>query len=162
MPFIRQEIELVRALDPIRPITTTDSGELSLWKDFGRNVDALGISVYRVVQSPAFGIWRYWFVPPYLYYRKSILVKPMGVRNIYVSEFQMEPWSDKPILETPIDEQMKSFDVAQMRSNFNFAERMQISPIDFWGIEWWYWMKEKQGHSEFWEEAREFFTKNPL
>ena len=157
-PLIRQEIELVHALDPTRPVVTTDSGELSLWTDFGRSVDALGISVYRVVQSPTFGIWRYWFVPPYLYFRKSLLVKPMGVRNVYVSEFQMEPWSNKPILETPLDEQMKSFDTSQMRSNFNFAEQMQISPIDFWGVEWWYWMKEKQGHPEFWEEAKEFFT----
>ncbi|MBI4138813.1 beta-galactosidase [Candidatus Uhrbacteria bacterium] len=154
--FIRQEIELARALDPTRPVVTTDSGELSLWATFGREVDALGVSVYRVVQSPIFGIWRYWFVPPYLYERKALLLKPFGVRKVYVSEFQMEPWSNRRLPDTPLDEQFKTFDLAQMRSNFRFAERMHLSPVDFWGIEWWYWMKETQGHPEFWEEAKRF------
>lgn len=157
--FLEQEAQFVRSLDPTRKITTTDSGELSSWTSFGSSVDALGVSVYRVVRNPfldGFNI-RYWFVPPYLYARKAALLRPLGVKQIYVSEFQMEPWSNRPLLETPVDDQLTSIDLKQMRSNFSFAERMEVPAVDFWGIEWWEWMKEQQGHPEFVDEARRFF-----
>ncbi|MBU1032972.1 MAG: beta-galactosidase [Patescibacteria group bacterium] len=157
--FIRQEVGLVRTLDPDRPVVTTDSGELSLWITFGTLVDKLGVSTYRVVKMSNGWIFRYSFMPPYFYQRKAMLAKMFGVKNVYVSEFQMEPWSNIPLTETPIDEQLKTMDIEQMQSNFLFAEQMHLSPIDFWGMEWWYWMKEKKNHPEFWEEAKSFYQR---
>ncbi|MFA5935339.1 MAG: beta-galactosidase [Patescibacteria group bacterium] len=157
--FHAQEVDLVRSLDGTRPVVTTDSGELSLWTTFGRSVDALGISVYRVVQNPTIGIWRYWFIPPSFYRRKAQILQPFGVHTIYVSEFQMEPWSNKPLPQTPVEDQMKTFNLAQMKKNIAYAKRMGISPIDFWGVEWWYWMKEKREHPEFWEMAKTIYQK---
>ncbi|MBU0540328.1 hypothetical protein KKC31_01540, partial [Patescibacteria group bacterium] len=154
--FLVSEIALVKGLDPTRPVVTTDSGELSTWMDFGKNVDALGVSVYRVVKNPYFGIWRYWFVPPFSYQRKALLTSLFGIKKVFISEFQMEPWSNEPLPQTPLDEQFKTFDVEQMRANFDFAKRARLSPVYFWGLEWWYWMKENQGHPEFWDEARGF------
>ncbi|MCI0479297.1 beta-galactosidase [Candidatus Uhrbacteria bacterium] len=156
MLFLRKEIDFVRSLDPTRPVMTTDSGELSAWLTFGKTVDRLGVSVYRVVRNPIIGTWRYVFIPPWFYQRKAMIVSIFGVRGIYVSEFQMEPWSNRPLTETPIEDQFDTMDIGQMRKNFGFAERMGLSPIDFWGVEWWYWMKE-QGHPEFWEEAKAFY-----
>lgn len=157
--FIRRETEFVRGLDPKRPVYTTDSGELSLWLTLGVFVDRLGISVYRVVRNPILGNlnFRYWFVPPYLYKRKAILLRPLGVKELYVSEFQMEPWSNKALQDTPVADQLTSMDVTQMRKNFSFAERMGLDAVDFWGVEWWVWMKEKQGHPEFVEAAKDFW-----
>ena len=157
--FIQRETQFVHGLDPSREIYTTDSGELSSWLTLGVFVDKLGISVYRVVRNPIIGNFnfQYWFVPPYLYKRKSILLRLFGVKEIYVSEFQMEPWSNKALLETPVDDQLSSMDIGQMRANFSFAERMGIQAIDFWGIEWWVWMKDKSGHPEFLDEAKRFW-----
>lgn len=152
--FHRQEIALVRKVDPYRHVYTTDSGELSLWTSFGSSIDQLGVSVYRVVRSPLFGTWSYWFLPPGFYKAKADLLRPFGVPPIYVSEFQMEPWNNKPLLDTPIDDQLKTFDINRMRANIQFAKHMGISTIDFWGVEWWYWMKTTQKHPEFWEEAK--------
>ncbi|MFA4954358.1 MAG: hypothetical protein WC641_03545 [Patescibacteria group bacterium] len=159
MLFIRQETNFVRGLDPKHEILTTDSGELSSWLTLGVFVDRLGVSVYRVVRNPLFGNanLHYWFLPPYFYARKALLLRPFGVKSIYVSEFQMEPWSNKPLNETPIQDQLGAMDLKQMRSNFSFAERMGIKAVDFWGLEWWAWMKEKGGHPEFWDEAVKFF-----
>lgn len=157
LAFHREETALVRRLDPTRPIFTTDSGELSLWITFGKTVDRLGVSVYRVVVNPWIGTWRYWFVPPNFYRRKAQLLSLFGLRSVYVSEFQMEPWSHTSLKETPIEDQFKTFDLKQMQKNIAFASKMGISPIDFWGIEWWYWMKEEQDHPEFWEEARRIY-----
>lgn len=150
----QEEVALVRQLDPTRPITTTDSGELSLWLGFGKIVDRLGVSVYRVVRNPLFGTWRYFFLPPSFYRHKADLLSVFGVPSTYVSEFQMEPWNNKPLLETEIGDQLKTFDLKQMKANIAYARMMGLSPVDFWGVEWWYWMKTTQGHPEFWEEAK--------
>lgn len=155
---LRSELDLARQLDPKRPVFSTDSGELSLWATFGSAVDKLGVSVYRVVRNPRIGTWSYWFLPPYFYQRKALLLKPLGLKGIYVSEFQMEPWSNAPLLKTPIDDQLKTMDVERMKKNFTYASKMGVSPVDFWGVEWWYWMKEKQGHPEFWQTAKQFYT----
>lgn len=156
--FVAQEIALVKQLDPIHPVYTTESGELSTWTSFRKSVDTVGISTYRVVTSPLFGVIRYWFVPPYLYARKALLAKPW-MPNIFVSEFQMEPWADTDLTRLTPEEQFITFDSKQMEKNFAFAERMQLSPVLFWGAEWWYWMKTK-GHPEFWDMAKAFFAKH--
>lgn len=160
--FLRQEISLVQSLDSTRRVFTTDSGELSLWTTAGTLVDALGVSTYRVVRNPLFKDWNftYWWIPPYFYARKAALLRPFGVQEMYVSEFQMEPWSNRSLLKTSIKDQLSTMDLARMKLNFSFAERMGVKAIDFWGIEWWMWMKEKQHHPEFFEEARSFWKKN--
>lgn len=155
--LIRQEIALARTLDS-RPISSTESGELSFWTTFTGQVDAIGVSVYRRVVNPLLGVWDYWFFPPQFYARKAQILRLFGVPHIYVSEFQMEPWSLKALTETPVDVQLTTMDIRQMRKNFDYASRMGISPIDFWGVEWWYWMRETQGHPELWAEARKFYS----
>ncbi|MFZ2804138.1 MAG: hypothetical protein WA001_02865 [Patescibacteria group bacterium] len=158
--FLKEEIALVRGLDPTRPVYTTDSGELSLWL-LGSEVDKLGVSVYRVVRNPMLGKFnvRYWFVPPYLYERKADILKLFGLKDLYVSEFQMEPWSNTDLPHTAIDDQLSSMNLTQMQSNFWFAQHMGIHTIDFWGLEWWVWMNDKWGHPEF-LQAAEAFWKN--
>jgi len=154
--LFEEEVALVRKLDPSRPIASTDSGELALWT-MGKKVDQLGISIYRVVVSPI-GIWRYWFVPPQLYLRKAqFLSWFMRDPHIYVSEFQMEPWVDPSILGTTVEQQMKTFDLKQMQDNIAFAKRSSLSTIDYWGVEWWYWMKTVKNHPEFWELAKSIY-----
>lgn len=156
--FLEDEINLVRSLDPNHPILTTDSGELSLWSIPGRLVDRLGVSVYRRVRTPWNGTWEYTFIPTYWYSRKAFL-EHLWVKDIYVSEFQMEPWTDDPITATPVNTQLEFFDIPEMKQHFAFAERMQINDISFWGVEWWWWMKT-QGDPRFWDEARRFFQKH--
>lgn len=154
--FFDDEVKFVHSLDN-RPIATTDSGELSTWS-LGKKVDNLGVSVYRVVIGPS-GTFRYWFVPPQFYLRKGqIMGALLGFKNFYISELQMEPWTKRPtLLETPLHEQMQTFDLKQMNDNLNFAKNSGISTIDLWGVEWWYWMKAVHNRPEFWDAARELF-----
>jgi hypothetical protein len=154
--LLKREIELVRRLDISHEITTTDSGELSFWFSVGSLVDKLGISTYRVVTTFWGAIWHYTFIPPYWYAKRALLIQPI-VKEVYVSEFQMEPWITDSVTATPISEQMKTFDVRQMEKNFAFAERMRFKEIYFWGVEWWWWMKVKQRDDRFWETAKTFF-----
>ena len=156
--FIDEEIAYVRKLDDTnKPIATTDSGELTLW-GLGGKVERLGVSVYRVVKSPI-GVFRYWFVPPQLYLRKGQATKLFyGTDQIYVSEFQMEPWVDTTIPNASLEEQFRTFDIRQMRKNIAYAKKMGLPRIDFWGVEWWYYMKEIHDKPEFWEESKNLFN----
>ena len=157
--FITEELSYVKGLDTSRPIYSTDSGELSTWLELGPQVDKLGVSVYRLVRNQLFGNFNltYFFIPPYFYEHKAWLVHFFGVKDIYVSEFQMEPWSNVPLPQTPVDLQLSSMDETRMQSNFSFAERMGVSEIDFWGVEWWVWMRDLKGHPEFVDEAKLFW-----
>lgn len=158
--FHKQEIEHVRTLDPNHPIATTDSGELSTWIPTGSLVDSLGISVYRIVRLPWGSVWTYDWIPPYWYARRAALVSPW-VTHLFVSEFQMEPWVEKSITETPVEEQFETFDISRMEKNFAFAERMHFDEVYFWGVEWWWWMKVKHNDHRFWDQASVFFHDHP-
>lgn len=141
-----------------RPVYTTDSGELSLWISWRGEVDGLGVSLYRAVTNPWLGVIRYWFIPPWAYDRKASIAR-LFIDNVFVSEFQMEPWSDHPLPNTSLEDQFKTLSIEQMRKNFLYAERLQMPAVDFWGAEWWYWMKTKKERPEFWQEAKSFFKK---
>ena len=43
------------------------------------------------------------------------------------------------------------------RHNIEFAEKTGFDKFYLWGAEWWYWLKEKQGRPEIWDEARAVF-----
>jgi GH35 family endo-1,4-beta-xylanase len=157
--FLKQEIELVRRLDISHPITTTDSGELSTWLRTGSLADRLGVSTYRVVLTFWGAPWKYTWIPPYWYARHAALLKPF-TKDVYVSEFQMEPWTEDSLTITPLRKQFETFSIDQMRENFTYAEHMRINEIYFWGAEWWWWMKVKQHDDRYWETAKEFFQKH--
>jgi hypothetical protein len=157
--FFEKELALVKSLDPDHPITTTDSGELSSWLSVGPLVDRLGVSVYRVVRLPWGTKWSYDWIPTFWYARRALLVRPF-VKDIFVSEFQMEPWLVKPLNETPLSEQYETMDLAQTKKNFRYAEQMQFNEIYFWGVEWWWWLKTQHGQPQFWDEARAFFAQH--
>lgn len=160
--LVKDEMKLVRELEKARPahlqrpVVTTDSGELSTWLTFTGHIDGKGVSVYRVLNSPLIGIFRHKLIPPWFYGRKALLAQPF-TGEIYVSEFQMEPWANQPLTTLADEEQFETFDLEQLRSNLWYAKRVGMKRIDFWGAEWWLWMKEKRSHPEFWEEMRKVF-----
>jgi hypothetical protein len=162
--FLEQEMEEVRSLElqmlpeaKRHPVVTTDSGELSTWLGFRNFVDAKGFSVYRVVLTPWGNVWRYWFIPPFFYDRKVALLRPF-IQEFFVSEFQMEPWANAPLPTINVEDQFKIFGIGDFREHLAFAERMGMPRVYFWGVEWWYWMKEQKRHPEFWDEAVQFFS----
>ncbi len=150
--FYKKELELVRLLDD-RPIVITESGELSTWLRAAKLADYVGASVYRITWNKHFGYF-YYPLPPAYYYLKAQIVKAItSVKDIMVSEMQMEPWLGMPVLLTPLNEQYHSMDLPRFRKNLHYIQRAGLSPVYFWGAEWWYWLKE-QGDSSIWESAK--------
>ena len=148
-------VALVRSLDS-RPVIITESGELSTWINGGRIADSLGVSVYRITWNKRFGYF-YYPIPPAGYYFKAALIKQItGIKNIFVSELQMEPWLGMGVLQTPIAEQMESMNLEKFKKNVVYVKATGLSPIYAWGVEWWHWLKQ-QGDPSIWEEAKALF-----
>jgi len=164
--FTRKEISSVKQWEQDtqtagkrQPVYTTTSGEWSTWLEFAGATDGVGISTYRVVRLTSGMIFRYFFLPPWAYTRKA-LIAAVWAGPIFVSEMQMEPWMTHGLTD-PNDPQIaETMDMNRMKSNLAFASEMHMPSVYFWGAEWWYWMKVKGNHPEYWDTMKAFFAGN--
>ncbi len=157
--FLKKEITLVKTLDP-RPIMVTDSGELSLWIRASRISDIFGTTFYKIVWNKYTG-WFEQFYPPVFYALRGELVKTMTqTKKIIISELQAEPWTadGKTITNVAFEEQIKHFNLGQLRENIKLARKTGIKEIYLWGSEWWYYRKIN-GDSGYWTLIKEELLK---
>lgn len=153
--FFGREIDLVRSLDPSRPIMVTESGELSTWVRAAKYADVVGVSMYRTTWNDVLGYF-YYPLPPLFYTRKAAMIAQSGT-GVVVSELQAEPWAPRPLVESPLDEQFVSMNRDIFRKNVDFARRTHLGSVYLWGAEWWYWLREKKGIDDLWNEAMNVF-----
>ena len=151
--FLAQEILLVRSLDKDRPVMITDSGELSLWwNSAALNPDILGISIYRYTWNKYFGFLKY-FLPSWSYNIKGRLVSRF-VSRIIISELQAEPWAPNGFLNLTSEEEAKTMSPAIFKDTFEFARKSGYDEAYLWGLEWWYFKKEK-GDPVYWNFVKD-------
>ncbi len=154
--FLKEEVALVRELDPSRPVLVTDSGNLGTWVSAYRAGDAFGTSVYVHFWTPEFGQFRT-IQPPALYRAKANLMRILfGAKPVLLIELSGEPWLIEPVRDVPIDTQLSRMDLQKFNDIISYAEKTHFGQQYLWGPEWWYYMKER-GHPEFWERARALF-----
>jgi len=158
--FLDEEITAVRALDFKHQILITDSGELSLWLSAAKRADIFGTTMYRVVWNQYLGYYKYPLPPRFFWLKANLVHLFYPNKPIIVSELQGEPWAHTMPYETPLDEQFKSVNFAQFQENINYAKQVGFPEVYLWGAEWWYWLKTKQGHSEFWDAAKKVINSN--
>lgn len=157
--FFKREVELVKSLDPSRPIVVSDSGELSTWLTASKYGDIFGTTMYRVVPSALFGGYTTYPLPPWFYRKKANIVnKFRPLDKLIVIELQAEAWAtSKFIANMTIEEAYKSMSPEQFQKNIEYGRDSGIGEIYLWGAEWWYWLK-LQGHPEIWNEAKKLFN----
>ncbi len=154
--FLKEEIALVKEIDPTRPILVTDSGNLGLWKDAWRYGDAFGTSVYMYLWNPTIGQVRSIYKPFWYRAKTNLMDLLFGEKKSFLIELSLEPWLLEPIINTPIEVQLERMSIDKFNEVIEFAEKTGFDNQYLWGIEWWYWM-QKQGHDDYWERARELF-----
>ena len=157
--FLKKEIAVVKKTDPSRPVMITDSGELSLLMQAAKLGDIVGTTLYRKVLNGQLNRYiTYPFSSGY-YARRTWIINNFFGKEVQDVELQAEPWTERGILNTSLDETQKTMDVDQFRENIEFARHAGHKEIYLWGAEWWYYMKEKN-QLEFWDEARLLFKEN--
>jgi hypothetical protein len=155
--FLKEEIDLVRSLDPTRPVLVTDSGNLGTWKGAYRNGDAFGTSVYVYFWNPELGQFK--TIIPAWYYRvrENIMELLYGTKETILIELSLEPWLLEPVTEVPIEIQYSRMDGEKFDDIIGYAKKTRYGTQYLWGGEWWYWLK-KQGHTDMWERGKALFN----
>jgi hypothetical protein len=154
--FLDQEIELVRKLDPTRPILVTDSGNLGTWHGAYTRGDMFGTSVYVHFWNPELGQFRTW-LPPWFYRAKDNLMGVLfGDKETVLIELSAEPWLVAPIVEVSLDVQFTRMNLQKFEDILEYAEGTHYEKQYLWGAEWWYWL-HLQGRSEMWERGKKLF-----
>ena len=154
--FLREEIALVKELDPERNILVTDSGNLGLWYGAWRAGDIFGTSVYIYLWNPQIGEIKTVYRPSVYRAKTRLLELIAGKKKSILAELSLEPWLLSPISETPLDVQIERMSQEKFDEVIRFAKRTGFSDQYLWGAEWWYWMKE-QGNSAYWDKAKDLF-----
>lgn len=154
--LLQREIALVRKLDPTRKIIITDSGELGLWYKAYRNADIFATSIYLYINNQKLGHIRYPMTPGFFRAKTNLMNLVYGRKESILSELSAEPWLLKPIIETPIEEQLEFMNIEKFNESIKFAKKTGFSKQLLWGAEWWYYLK-KNNHPELWERAQEIF-----
>lgn len=152
--FLKEEIDLVRRLDPTRPILLTDSGNLGLWQGAYRHGDAFGTSVYVYFWNPEFGQFKT-MLPPWFYrFKEGLMELLYGQKPTYLIELSAEPWLLEPITAVDVETQYSRMDVDKIGQIIDYAKDTRYDRQYLWGAEWWYWLRER-GHDEIWELGKE-------
>lgn len=144
---LKEEINLVKNISPNKQTLTTDSGEMGFWLKSGRAADLFGTTLYRVVWNKYLGYWSYDWLPV-SYYKLKAKLLPQINEQIFVSELQAEPWllNNNPN-NTELFEQYKSMDANRLQKNIDYAKRTGFARSYLWGVEWWYWLKNKDAQA---------------
>lgn len=141
---LRHEFNLVRQLDPSREIIMSTSNAWGLPVRKPRP-DRFGFTFYRVQFED--GQYQRSKVPWWWPALRAKFIHLIPGRKSFIHELQAEPWGPKAIWEMPTEEQNKSMDIAQLKTNIELAKKTNLYPIDLWGGEWWYW-RSTQGDSD--------------
>ncbi len=154
--ILEAEISLARSTG--KPVQLTASGELEFWTPSARRADVLGVSLYRKSWNQWTGYVSY-PLPPAFYRLRSWVVRPF-VRDVVISELQAEPWF--PDLSLALDPaQGAALFVAQdIKDHAAFAAKTGVPEAYFWGVEWWYFMRQ-HGDPTYWDAARAVFKTVP-
>lgn len=152
--LLKREVALVKTLDT-RPVIVTDSGEIGTWIAPARAADLFGTTLYRVTYNPLLGYF-YYHIPPVFYSLKAWLVGRPGA-EVYISELQAEAWTPSGVLNTAIEEQLKSMDAERLINHVRYAQRTGFRGAILWGAEWWYWLKVENDEPSLWAAAGAIF-----
>jgi hypothetical protein len=156
---LKNEIKLVKNLDPNHPIIITSSGEMETWLRSFIYGDKVGVSLYRrfYLSTPVFETGLIYPLNPYFYQNKAKFFENIFKKEVLLTEVQLEPWFDKSLRDIPIEEQFKEFDFEKFKESITFAEKTHTSKIYLWGVEWWYYLY-LNGYPEFLNYVKENIT----
>lgn len=151
---LRDEINFVFETDPNHGTMVTESGELNLWNRAPKLAHYFGTTMYRVVWNKVFGYFSYNWMPP-LYYKAKLWLSGHDPDYTFISELQAEPWiPNSTVKDTPLSEQYRSMSIIQFQKNIDYAKRVGFPRAYLWGAEWWYWMKDVKGVSDYVDFAK--------
>ncbi|MGH9858214.1 MAG: hypothetical protein ACRD4B_10260, partial [Acidobacteriota bacterium] len=156
------EYKLVKSLDLDTPVVVSMSNN-AIGTPIGEPTpDKWAISVYKRVWDKT--VTKRYFeypIPAWYYAFRAGFTEFTRGRDVFAHELQAEAWlPDGYDMKTaPIDELYKSLNPERLEHRFRYGVATGMKEIDLWGVEWWYYMKEKRNAPELWNVAKEQYDK---
>jgi hypothetical protein len=152
--ILKQELKIVRAADS-RPILMSDSGELGRWIPTAKlGPDILGSTMYRVVYNSKYGYIQYPLPPAFFRIKAGLTETFTNVREFKGVELQAEPWFNTDVYRMDLETQKNLMNPKIFAANVAYAQKVGFEDNYLWGVEWWYWMAQKNHDWGMWEAAR--------
>jgi hypothetical protein len=155
--FVKKEVDVVKSIDPQRPVIMADSGEGSFWIQAAQIGDIASTTMYRKVWFRQIGHYISYPIPAVFYWRKAEIIRHLFGKKVICGELQAEPFGPKLLYDLPLEEQEKTMNLERFKNNINYATKTGLDTFYLWGSEWWYWLKVKHNNSQIWDEARKLF-----
>ncbi|MCA9330403.1 hypothetical protein KDA11_07150 [Candidatus Saccharibacteria bacterium] len=150
---LQKEFDLIKKLDPKHPIimTLSDSWGFPIRHP---KPDIYAMSLYRITCDPD-GNYHYSKRPPAFYKGRAAIISTFKNRPVFIHELQAEPWLNVAIRDCPVNSQLEYMNPEIIKETIQFAINTELSPIDLWGLEWWYWLKVKKRRPEVWQAVKQ-------
>ena len=116
--------------------------------------------MYRTIWNKYIGSFTYPLPPGYFRMKTRLVQYLYGKKPIIVVELQAEPWADKMPEDMPLEMQERLMNVQKFNENILYEKETGFQEVYLWGVEWWYWLKEKHAKPELWEEAKKLFRES--
>ncbi len=155
-----KEYDLVKQHDPDHTVIIARSNN-ALGFPIGKPTpDEFGISIYKRVWDAKltrdyleypFPAWFYGFV--------AGAQKMLTGKDMIIHELQAEAWPPnyQSIIETPLEEQNKSFDAQRFKDRIEFGKGTGMREIYLWGGEYWYYRLTILRDPSLWNVAKDAF-----
>ena len=159
--FLKKEADFVRSVDPYkRPVIISETGEWSTWFTAAKISDILGVTMYQRAWFEPLKMYVKYPFPPAFYSLKAWIIEKFLHKKTICIELQAEPWGQVLLYDLPIEEGKKTMTPKIFDENIKFARQTGFDEFYLWGVEWWYFMKEKQNDKTYWDKAKELFKEN--
>ncbi len=151
---LTEELGLVRKLDPDHRVimTLSDSYGLPIRKP---KADQYAMSLYRNTARGGKNVQSR--RPPQFYQLRAALIKLFSGSKPFIHELQAEPWLDQEIAHIPVNKQLELMNPQILKSNLRYGIKTGMSPIDLWGLEWWFWLRTKKA-PQMWDTVQELLA----
>jgi len=155
------EYNLVKNLDPTRPIIIGRSNNAIGLPTGQPQPDEFGISIYKRVWDA--GITHRYIEYPYPAWYYGFLAglqKIVTGKDMIIDELQAEAWTPhgQSIQQTSLDEQNKSLDAKRLKDRFQYGKATGMRQIDLWGAEYWYYRAQLLHDPSLWNVAKQEFN----
>lgn len=154
------EYQLVKQADPRHPIIVGRSNNALGFPTGQPQPDEFSISVYKRVWDAGF-THRYieYPYPAWFYGFLAGTQKIFLGKDMVIGELQAEAWppNGKPITQTSLEEQNKSFNAQRFKDRIAYGKATGMRQIDLWGAEYWYYRLTVLHDPSIWNVAKQEF-----
>lgn len=152
------EYDLIKSLDSVHPVIVSRSNNALGWPAGEPIPDISAVSVYKRVWDKTLTRRYYEYpFPAWFYGFLGGIGQIMNGNDLFIHELQAESWLPEgfEMSAATNEEHYKSMGPDRVKSRLDYAVSTGMRRFDLWGVEWWYYMKEKRGAPEIWETAKQ-------